>query len=121
MSSSNNNEIARARRAKYRKARWKRIMSVLAVIAIIFVCIVSVSFYSSVFSYDVRDFLKSTFAIGSFPVEIEDGAVQEKGVGARTLYMLNGAVLKNISGTGAELLEYPTGPREIVHVEYDWR
>ncbi len=106
MSSSNNNEIARARRAKYRKARWKRIMSVLAVIAIIFVCILSVSFYSSVFSYDVRDFLKSTFAIGSFPVEIEDGAVQEKGVGARTLYMLNGAVLKNISGTGAELLEY---------------
>ena len=84
-------------------------MSVLAVVLVVFVCIVSVSFYSSIFSYDVSDFFRSTFSIGSFPVDIEDGAVQEKAVSSGALFMLNGNDLMTVSGSGAVLLQVRHG------------
>lgn len=84
-------------------------MTVLAVVLVIFIVVISVSLYSSIFSYDVSDFFRSTFSIGSFPVTIEDGAVKEKAVSAGALFMLNDTDLKTVSGSGAVLLEYRHG------------
>ena len=103
------NEIAKARRAKYRKVRIKRILISVAVIVGIVSVLLSVSLYSSVVSSDIRDFFKAYLSIGSYPVKIGTGVISEAVVSSRTLFLLNDTSVKTVSGSGANLLDYTHG------------
>ena len=58
MDINNDNEIARARKAKRRRVRRRRAALFLLALAMIMAIVAGVSMYSTVMSYDIRDFFK---------------------------------------------------------------
>ena len=109
MAIDNDNEIARARRAKRRRVIRRRAGVFLLAVFLFLAIIVGVSMYSTVMSYDIRDFFKNIVTFGSFPVKIETGTVTEEAVSAKSLFLLSDTTLKVVSGNGAELFEYSHG------------
>ena len=109
MAIDNDNEIARARRAKRRRVIRRRAGVFLLAVFLFLAIIVGVSMYSTVMSYDIRDFFKNLVTFGSFPVKIETGTVTEEAVSAKSLFLLSDTTLKVVSGNGAELFEYSHG------------
>ncbi|MBP0968597.1 MAG: hypothetical protein J5744_00470 [Oscillospiraceae bacterium] len=103
------NEISRARKAKRRKIRRKRALAALLVVFLIFAVMTAISISSTVLSYDIRDFFSSLVTFGSFPVETDNGIINEISVSARSMFLLSDTALKVVSGAGAELLEYSHG------------
>lgn len=109
MDINNDNEIARARKAKRRRVRRRRAALFLLALAMIMAIVAGVSMYSTVMSYDIRDFFKTLVTFGSFPVELGSGTVTEEAVSARSLFLLSDSSLNVVSGNGAELFEYSHG------------
>ena len=105
----NDNEIARARKAKKRRQRRKRAAVFLLAVFVVFAAVMAISISSTVLSYDIRDFFSSLITFGSFPVDTEYGLIREKEVSARSMFLLNDTVLEVVSGSGAVLMEYTHG------------
>lgn len=109
MAIENDNEIARARKAKRRRVIRRRAGVFLLAVFLFLAIVVGVSMYSTVMSYDIRDFFRNLVTFGSFPVDIENGTVTEEAVSAKSLFLLSDSTLKVVSGNGAEMFEYPHG------------